>query len=131
MLISFAYPHPIKATLRAIKPQPLDDDGARNLAAAILLQACKDAGEGDDGARTWLKSENGGSLFAEVLGFDTNAVNRWIGNGYKIRAPKYNIKNTRPIYETCQYCGAPNGTTRKYCNDYCAQKKYKQNKLYR
>lgn len=111
------------------EPQALDPDGARNLAAAILLQACKDAGAGDDGARDWLQDDNGGIFYAEILGFDTNAVSRWIGNGYMIRAPRYDLKNARPIYETCQYCGKPNGTTRKYCSDTCAQRKYRRKKF--
>ena len=60
------------------------DFDIRPLAAAVIVQAMKDAREGDRNARQWLQHE--GLLFFDVCGVPVECehVKRWIKRGCKI-----------------------------------------------
>lgn len=62
----------------------LNIEGARRLAANILLVAVADASCGNREARTWLQDE--GVLYAELLGFSRKSVKDWCKAGCALPA---------------------------------------------
>ena len=71
-----------------------NDYSIRPLAAAVVIQAAKEAHTGDPDARAWLKGE--GLLWMEICGvsLEQEQVTQWIARGCRLPQTKLHFGNS-------------------------------------
>ena len=71
----------LKVNRKALK---INENGARALAQAVIIQAAYDAATGDEQARAWLLDQETADTWGVLAGINWLAVTYWLETGCKI-----------------------------------------------